>query len=173
MVIGPTLNGHLYVTIPHMLKTTLQSTCPAPREQFIRGVHLGLPIFFGYVPVGAAFGILAHALGFTVFQSVVCSATALAGAGQFIALSLMKANLGIIGVIIATTVVNLRYVLFSASLSTYLHGTPPAGQAALAFSVTDETFGVNINDHRQGLATPWSMAGVGTISWTGWVLGTC
>jgi predicted branched-subunit amino acid permease len=45
-------------------------------------------------------------------------------------------------------------------------------QAALAFSLTDETFAVNIADHRQGLATPASMAGVGFIAWAGWCLGT-
>ena len=57
-----------------------------------RGIELGLPIFLGYMPVGMAFGILANERGFTTLQAVVCSATALAGAGQFIALSFMAAG---------------------------------------------------------------------------------
>jgi 4-azaleucine resistance transporter AzlC len=133
---------------------------------------LGLPIFLGYMPVGAAFGILARSWGFSPLQAVTCSATALAGAGQFFGLSLMRAGADVASVLIATTVVNLRYVLFGATLSPHVKSAPLAGQAALAFSVTDETFAVNMTDLRQGTGDPWSMAGVGAIAWTGWVLGT-
>jgi len=143
-----------------------------PVARFRRGLALGFPVFLGYMPVGMAFGILARTMGFSVFAAVVCSATALAGAGQFIALSFLAAGAGPAGVLIATTVVNLRYVLFASTLSTYLRDTPTATHAALAFSLTDETFAVNVADHRQGLATPASMAGVGAVAWTGWVLGT-
>ncbi|MDO8949268.1 MAG: AzlC family ABC transporter permease [Actinomycetota bacterium] len=152
--------------------TVKQSPCPSARSSFTRGLKLGLPIFLGYMPVGMAFGILAKTQGFDALQAVVCSATAIAGAGQFIGLSLMHAGESMVGVILATTVVNLRYVLFGATLSSHLGSTPLLGQAALAFSVTDETFGVNIDDHRRGLANAYSMAGVGAISWLGWVLGT-
>lgn len=119
-----------------------------------------------------AFGILAEGMGFTPLQAVVCSATALAGAGQFIALSLMKAGATALTVLVATGVVNLRYVLFGAALSPHLSRVRPLGQAALAYSVTDETFAVNIDDHRRGSADSWSMLGVGAIAWIGWVGGT-
>ena len=49
---------------------------------------------------------------------------------------------------------------------------PLPAQAALAFTLTDETFAVNIDDHRRSLADAYSMAGVGAIAWIGWVLGT-
>ncbi len=126
----------------------------------------------GYMPVGMAFGVLATTLGFSVFQAVTCSATAFAGAGQFITLSLMRAGEAAIAVVAATTVVNLRHVLFAATISPYLRGMPARKQAFLAFTLTDETFALNISDLRQGLATGASMAGVGAIAWTGWVLGT-
>jgi 4-azaleucine resistance transporter AzlC len=152
--------------------TLKQPACPSGRSRFIRGTRLGLPILLGYMPVGMAFGILARTQGFDPLQAIVCSATAIAGAGQFIGLSLMSAGESVFGVIVATTVVNLRYVLFGATLSTHLSATPLAGQAALAFSLTDETFAVNVDDHRRGLADAFSMAGVGAIAWLGWVLGT-
>jgi len=142
------------------------------RARTLRGMELGLPIFLGYMPVGMAFGILANTLGFTTLQAVICSATALAGAGQFIALSFMAAGADVFAVLLATTVVNLRYVLFGSTLSPHLHGIPLRTQALLAFTLTDETFAVNIADRRTGLSTPASMAGVGIIAWVGWVLGT-
>ncbi|MBN2404054.1 MAG: AzlC family ABC transporter permease [Coriobacteriia bacterium] len=156
------------------MSTTLpqQALCLSAQDRLVRGVRLGFPIFLGYMPVGAAFGILARSWGFSPIQAVACSATALAGAGQFIGLSLMKAGADVASVLIATTVVNLRYVLFGATLSPHVRDAGVAGQAALAFSVTDETFGVNINDLRRGTGDGWSMAGVGVVAWTGWVAGT-
>lgn len=143
-----------------------------PRIRFARGIKLGFPIFLGYMPVGLAFGILARTLGFSVLAATTCSATAIAGAGQFIALSVMGSGATVFAVLAATAVVNLRYVLFASTMSPYLHGLPLRTQAALAFSLTDETFAINIADHRAGLSTPASMMGVGAVAWTGWVLGT-
>ncbi|MHB1341738.1 MAG: AzlC family ABC transporter permease [Coriobacteriia bacterium] len=149
-----------------------QHSCPTRIARLGRGMRLGFPILLGYVPVGMAFGILATSEGFTITQAVLCSATALAGAGQFIALALMTAGSSAFGVLVATTVVNLRYVLFAATLSPHLSRTPLIGQGALAFSLTDETFAVNIDDLRRGTADGLSMAGVGIVSWIGWVSGT-
>ena len=139
---------------------------------FARGLKLGLPIFLGYMPAGMAFGILARTIGFSTFQAAVCSATALAGAGQFIALDVMRSAGNVATVLVATSVVNLRYVLFASTISPYLRKESTGVQGILAFSLTDETFAVNITDLREGLATWRSMAGVGAIAWAGWVLGT-
>lgn len=152
--------------------TTSANAPYSRRERFVRGVKLGMPIFLGYAPVGMAFGIIARSLDFSVLQAGLCSATALAGAGQFIALAVMKSGGGIAAVLTATTVVNLRYVLFGATMSPHLSRFNASQQAALAFLLTDETFAVNINDVREGQATGTSMLGVGAISWTGWVGGT-
>ena len=149
-----------------------QAPCPPRRARFVRGLKLGLPILLGYAPVGAAFGILADGLGFTAFQAALCSATALAGAGQFIALALAALGTPVLGILVATAIVNLRYVLFGAVLSPYLSGMSLHAQGLLAFTLTDETFAVNIQDQRQGSADALSMAGVGTIAWIGWVAGT-
>lgn len=135
-------------------------------------MRLGLPIFLGYVPVGAAFGVVARDLGFTPVQAIVCSATALAGAGQLIALQLIGAGASVVAVVLTTAVVNLRYVLFGAAMSPHVSRIPLSAQAFLAFTLTDETFAVNIDDHRRSHASGWSMAGVGVVAWSGWVLGT-
>lgn len=141
-------------------------------SSFARGLQMGLPVFLGYFPVGMAFGILALHQGFTPFQAVLCSALALAGAGQFIALSVMAAGGGVLTTLFATGIVNLRYILFAAALSPYLRKVKALRLSFLGFTLTDETFAINIADHRAKRATPTSMAGVGLISWTGWVLGT-
>lgn len=139
---------------------------------FMQGCKSGLPVFLGYAPIGMAFGILARAVGFSVAEAGICSATALAGAGQFIALSVLKTGADALSVLIATTVVNLRYVLFATTLSPQLHGVRTSTLGWLGFTLTDETFAVNIVELREGKASPASMAGVGAIAWAGWVSGT-
>ncbi len=149
-----------------------QDACPQPRARFLRGLRLGLPIFLGYAPIGAAFGIVARGLGFSPLQAAICSGTALAGAGQLIALQLLGAGAGAAAVVITTAIVNLRYILFGAALSQHVMGLSLKQQAFLAFTLTDETFAVNIDDSRRGRADFASMAGVGVIAWSGWVVGT-
>lgn len=148
------------------------STRSDARAEFARGIKLGFPIFLGYAPVGLAFGILAVQQGFTVIQAVICSATALAGAGQFIAVASLAAGAGPTTVILATAIVNLRYVLFATTLSPYMAKVPIRWQVWLGYTLTDESFAVNIADQREGKSTRYSMAGVGLISWIGWVAGT-
>jgi 4-azaleucine resistance transporter AzlC len=103
---------------------------------------------------------------------LLCSATALAGAGQFIALSLLSGGASALMTIFATSVVNSRYLLFGTTLAPHLRDVRPQVTSWLAFTLTDETFAVNIADRREGLSTPASMAGAGAIAWCGWVLGT-
>ena len=137
-----------------------------------RGLKLGFPVFLSYVPVGAAFGILANRYGFSLLASVICSGTALAGAGQFIALSTMAAGGNAVTILIACGVVNLRYVLFGATLSPHLRKVSYRMLVWLGFTLTDESFAINMADLRAGNASAWSMAGVGIIEWSGWVAGT-
>lgn len=138
----------------------------------MRGARLGLPIFLVYMPVGMAFGLAATAAGFTFAQATACSALALAGAGQFIGVAALAGSGNLAAALIATSVVNLRYLLFSATLAPHLKGVPRWQQLLLAHTLTDETFAVNIADARAGRADRFSMTGVGLISWFGWTLGT-
>jgi 4-azaleucine resistance transporter AzlC len=147
-------------------------TTPKASRNFMRGLRLGLPVFLGYVPIGAAYGIVATTVGFSFGQAIASSAFPFAGAGQFIAANLIKGGAGAVAVILATGVINLRHLLFGASLAPYLHETPRALQVPLAFTMTDETFGVNVTDLQAGKADDYSMLGVGVVSWTGWTLGT-
>lgn len=142
------------------------------RQQVTRGAELGIPVFLGYVPVGMAFGVLARTAGFEVWQAIACSLAAFAGAGQFIGLSVLTSGGGAGPALAATAVVNLRYVLFSTTLSPHVRSVRQPQLSWLAYSLTDETFAINIADARAGRATPASMGSVGAVSLSGWVLGT-
>jgi 4-azaleucine resistance transporter AzlC len=141
-------------------------------SRFRRGVKLAMPVFLGYVPIGAAFGVIATTAGFSVWQALGCSAFVFAGAGQFVAAKLLRDGAGIAAVLIATGVLNLRHILFGATVARYLHETPRRLQVPIAFTLTDEVFAVNITDLQAGTGDDYSMIGAGVTAWTGWVLGS-
>ena len=141
--------------------------------QFRAGLKSGLPIFLGYIPVGLAFGILACQHGFFWWEAILMSATAIAGSGQFVALSTLVASGGQVApALIASTVVNLRYLLFSASTAPHLRKVKLPLLAWIGFLLTDETFAINMAEIAEKKSTPIRMAGVAFISWIGWMLGT-
>jgi len=144
------------------------------RAQFAQGLKSGLPIFFGYVPVGLAFGILACQHGFAWWEALLASAGAIAGSGQFVALSALIASGGsVAAALIASSVVNLRYLLFSATMAPHVRKVkPPLLLGWLAFLLTDETFAINMAEIGEGKSTHIRQAGVAFISWVGWVSGT-
>ena len=126
----------------------------------------------GYAPVGVAFGVLAVTSGYAVPGGPVFGNRPRGGGTVHRACRSCAGGGSLSAALVATAVVNLRYVLFASTISPYLHGRSPARQAPLAFTLTDETFAVNIADRRAGLATPASMLGVGAVAWLGWVAGT-
>ena len=142
------------------------------RGRFLRGVRLGTPVLLGYIPIGAAFGVLARTAGMDVVQTIACSMLVFAGSGQFIAVAMMQAGADAGSILITTGVINLRHILFSTTLQPYLRHIPLTRQALLAAGITDESFAVNVTDSRGGSASASSMAGVQFVSWSGWVCGT-
>jgi 4-azaleucine resistance transporter AzlC len=148
------------------------ATEPTRLASFARGMRLGMPVFLGYVPIGAAFGVIASTAGFSLLQAVACSVFVFAGSGQFVAAKLLSDGAGIAVVLVATGVLNLRHILFGATVAPYLHETPRRLQLPIAFTLTDEVFAVNITDLQAGTADDRSMIGAGITAWSGWVLGS-
>lgn len=150
----------------------LSSENASSRELFARGIRLGMPVLLGYLPLGAAFGVLARTAGLDTFQTIACSMLVFAGSGQYIMVAMVSAGASPLAILVTTGVINLRHILFSTSLQPYLRHVPLGRQALLAAGITDESFAVNITDFRGGSASAGSMAGVELTCWSGWVAGT-
>ncbi|EIA81155.1 branched-chain amino acid transport protein [Campylobacter coli 1948] len=58
------------------------------RELFL----LTIPVLMGYIPLGAAFGILAASKDFSLFEILLSSIFIYAGAGQFLLVALVAQN---------------------------------------------------------------------------------
>lgn len=133
---------------------------------------LALPIVFGYLPIGFAFGILAIQSGISAANALAMSLLVYAGSAQLIAVSLFAAGVSPLSIILTTFVVNLRHLLMSAALSPYLHSWPRALIPIFAHEITDESFGVHSVRFPEAGAKPGEAIAINIISQAGWVTGT-
>ena len=118
------------------------------KSNFFKGVRQALPIVLGYIPIGLSFGILAaDTLRHTgIF---LMSLLVYAGSAQFISVSMLAGQASAISVIVTVFLVNLRHLLFSASLSPYARAIPARLLALISFEMTDESFAVEIQEARK------------------------
>lgn len=104
-----------------------------------------LPIAIGYLALGIACGILAQQSGLTTFQAFAMSVLVFAGSGQFIGLAMIAQGAALISITLTIFIINLRHLLFSSTLMSFLPNTNKSFLAIFAHGITDETFAVNLN----------------------------
>ncbi|MCL7944796.1 AzlC family ABC transporter permease [Marinobacter sp. ATCH36] len=112
--------------------------------------RLTLPILFGYLPLGMAFGVLfATQLDYPWWAAPVMGILIYAGAGQILAVSLLAAGAGLLEVFVAMFVLNARHLFYGLSLLGQFHG---AGwrKIYLIFGLTDETYSLLTSRRRTG-----------------------
>lgn len=140
-------------------------------QAFQKGFRIGIPICLGYFAVAFALGITARSAGMNALQAGVMSATMLASAGEFAAVSLIQSGAGILEMIFTTIVVNLRYFLMGAALSQKIdENTSIPHRLALSWCITDELFGISMAV--EGRLDPFYTYGAALISAFGWTSGT-
>jgi len=114
------------------------------------------------------------------------SSIVFAGSAQFVATQLIGAGTPAGLLLLTTFVVNLRHLLYSASLAPYLRPLRAAWKVALAYLLTDEAYAVAITHYSQTSptrATPpphrdepdhrhWFFLGAGLTLWTTWQAST-
>ena len=142
------------------------------KKNFLSGMRDGTPIALGYLAVSFTLGIACRNIGMSAFDATVMSLTNLTSAGEFAALSIIVAGAGYWEMALSQFVINLRYMLMSASLSQKLApDTPLYHRLLVGYGVTDEIFGISINV--PGRLDPFYTYGAVSIASPAWALGTC
>ena len=102
-------------------------------------LRTSLPVLFGYLPLGAAFGVLFSDLGYHWLYAVAMGVFIYAGAGQFLAVGLLANQAGLIEMAIATLLLNSRHVFYGLSLMNRMHNRGWRKWYQI-FGLTDETY---------------------------------
>ncbi len=140
------------------------------KQQFAQGAKLGVPVVFGFVPVGIAYAIMARQAGFSIAQTIGMSVAVFAGASQMMAVGMYAAGAGLAAMIITTFMLNLRHVIMSVCVFDRLRGVKMGKKLSAAFGVTDEGFAIFTTLPKEQATFP-TFVGVTVVTYLSWVLG--
>lgn len=143
-----------------------------PREQFLAGVRAELPILLGVAPFGMIFGAIAVSAGLPPTLAQAMSSVVFAGSAQFIGAELFAVNTPALVLLLTTFIVNLRHLLYSASLAPHVRSLPARWKLLLAYLLTDEAYAVTILHYTEADSPPaarhWFFLGAGLALWATW-----
>ena len=114
----------------------------SPSREFLLGMRDTIPMLIGAVPFGIVYGTLAVSSGLSVAATLTMSLLVFAGSAQFVAASLVASGTGLTVILLTTLIINLRHMLYSASLLPFVRHLPQRWRIGLAFWLTDESFAV-------------------------------
>ncbi|RKP52763.1 AzlC family ABC transporter permease [Trinickia fusca] len=129
----------------------------------------------GAAPFGVIFGTLVTSGPLSAWHGQLMSLTVFAGSAQFIALGLIAGHASFAVVWATTLIVNLRHVLYSATLAPYVAKLPARWRWVLAAVLTDEVFAVAYAHYRHsppGEIGPHYFLGSGIAMYLNWLLWT-
>jgi 4-azaleucine resistance transporter AzlC len=86
------------------------------------------------------YGLAARNAGYSPIEAVATSIIVLAGASQFTAVGLVASGVPWAAIVLLTALLNARHLLYSAALAPWLAGRSRLERAAMAHTLTDETF---------------------------------
>jgi 4-azaleucine resistance transporter AzlC len=145
------------------------------RKKFWDGVRAEFPLLIGVFPFGMIYGALALNAGLSALASQMMSSIVFAGSAQFVTAQLVKDAAPGLVIILTIAVVNLRHMLYSASLAPYLKDLSLKWKFLLSYLLTDEAYaptilkyeadGVNKTSH-------WFLLGAGFSLWFIWQTST-
>ncbi|CAH0297080.1 Inner membrane protein YgaZ [Peribacillus sp. Bi96] len=140
-------------------------------DRFIKGVKDCVPTLLGYLSIGLAAGVVQKTAGLSIAEIALMSLILYAGSAQFIAAGMIAASSSPTAIIITILFVNLRHLLLSAALSPYFRHLSPLRNMLVGSLLTDETFGVAINQtaHKKRISENW-MHGLNITAYLNWVL---
>jgi len=102
-------------------------------------IKVSLPIMFGFVPLGIAFGLLFQDLGYPWYFASLMGIIVYAGAAQFMAIGFLSAGLGVIEIAMSTFFLNSRHMFYGLSFLESF-GNWNIRKLYLIFGMTDETY---------------------------------
>lgn len=121
----------------------------AARGAFRRGAVAMAPLLLGVVPFGLVAGVASVEAGIGVVGAVAFSVVVFAGASQLAAITLLGSGAPAVVAIVTGVVINLRMLMYSASLAQQLADVSRRRRLLGAYLLTDQAYAVATADHAE------------------------
>jgi len=144
-------------------------------KHFWAGVRAEIPLLIGVFPFGMIYGALALNAGLSRTASQMMSSIVFAGSAQFITAQLVRDSAPGFVIVLSIAVLNLRHMLYSASLAPYLASLSTRWKVLLSYLLTDEAYAPTILHYeKEGISpyTHWFLFGAGLSLWSIWQVST-
>lgn len=145
-------------------------------REFREGVRHLAPLWVGIVPFGMIYGVMALECGLAPWQAQAMSSMVFAGSSQIVLCQLLAGHAPLLVVFLTVGIINLRHVLYSASLAPVLKALPWWWKVILSYFLTDEAYATALgrmleNNTGKGFRH-WYLLGGGVALWAAWQVAT-
>lgn len=142
------------------------------KAAFLAALPHTLPVFTGYIVLGAAYGILMDSKGFSLLWIILSSVFIYAGSMQFVAVALLAAGFDPLGAILMTLAVNARHLFYGISMLDQYRGVGKM-KPYLIYTLTDETFSIVCSAlPPEGVERKWFYFFISLLDHIYWIVGS-
>lgn len=142
---------------------------------FWAGVRSEIPLLIGVFPFGMIYGALAIGAGLSTAAAQMMSSIVFAGSAQFVTTQLIHETAPGFVIVLTIAVLNLRHMLYSASLAPHIASLPMRWKVPLSYLLTDEAYAPTILHYEKEGVTAhshWFWLGAGLALWVTWQIST-
>ncbi|MCQ2971566.1 4-azaleucine resistance probable transporter AzlC [Methanobrevibacter gottschalkii] len=118
--------------------------------------------------MGIGYAAIAIKAGMTPLQTISMSVLVYAGAGQFIAASMILSSASVLAIVLTNFVVNLRYFVMSTCVLNQIEDSNLPLNVLAAHTTVDESFAVFSLSEDSSI---WVYLGIAVTAWLSWILG--
>lgn len=143
----------------------------SPRTEFLSGIKAVAPILLGVVPFGLISGIAIIQTTIEPVDGLVMSVLIFSGAALLVALQLITTQTPVTVVIVSALAVNLRFMIYSASVAPLLKHLSKRWKILLAYFLSDQAYAASIfhlSENPSSNFRHWHLFGSGLIMWLVW-----
>ena len=142
------------------------------RTDFIAGARAIAPILLGIIPFALIAGVTAVNAGLSTVQAVAMSVIVFAGAAQLAAIDLIGRNASLVVIVLTAIIINLRFMMYSASISPYFREFNRPVKWFGAYVLTDQAYAVSVTEfretHSDERSRKWFYFGAAVTFWVTW-----
>lgn len=134
------------------------------------------PILLGVIPFAMISGVAAVGIGIPAVLALAMSFIVFAGSAQLAAVQLIGVGSAVFVVILTALIVNLRFMMYSASIAPHFKPLSTTWKWLLAYLLTDQAYAVAITHfNQQDTDTTnkhWYFFGAALVFWITWQTST-
>lgn len=141
------------------------------RQAFMQGVRVLMPMVPGVIPFGLLTGVLATNMGMSPGTTMGMTLLFYSGSAQMVALQLMHTGVLPMAIVVTALVINLRFIMYSASLAPHLHHLPRRWTWPLSYMLSDQSYALctlKLSSGELGRFAHHYYAGTAFSMWLSW-----